>query len=91
MIQRRCRRDESETEIHPKWSRTIYINIIMVVYLSIAKASITQTYTHLFSTQNKGLELKQSALFAPKKNCCHYIFLSIMKIKIVETTEKKWN
>ena len=88
MIQRRCRRDESETEIHPKWSRTIYINIIMVVYLSIAKASITQTYTHLFSTQNKCLELKQSALFAPKKNCCHYIFLSIMKIKIVETTEK---
>lgn len=45
--------DESETEIHPKNDRTQYF---MVVYLSIAKASITQkhTYTHTsrFSTQN---------------------------------------
>lgn len=70
MIKCRCR-DESETEIHPKWSRTIYINIVMVVYLSIAKASITQTdtHTHICSRRKINVWSSNKALFLhPKKN-----------------------
>lgn len=69
MIKCRCR-DESETEIHPKWSRTIYINIVMVVYLSIAKASITQTdtHTHICSRRKINVWSSNKALFLhPKK------------------------
>lgn len=50
--------------------------------------SLKHTHTHQFSTQNKCLVLEQSALLHPKKMLLIF-FLSIMKIKIVETTTQK--